>query len=103
MSCMYNIVFICFTAVLIEGTFKNIRIGNTVNITCKIQPPLLNTSYEWMSWNGEQISSDVLMLTGSDTIDDSMFACSVRSSQLYLPIKKTISVTVKGIINNTSM
>ena len=94
----FNEITLFLPGVSIKGIYTNIRIGNTVNITCMIVPLPQNTTYEWLSQNESiETSSNVLTLTGNHTIDGSMFTCLVKSPQLYSPIEKTITVTVQGM------
>ena len=93
--------FLPFTGVTINEQFKDIRIGNTVNITCMVAPLSPNTTYKWLSQKNGSVksisNSNILTLTGNHTIDRSMITCLVNSSQLYSPIEKTITVTVQGM------
>ena len=86
-----------FAGVSISETYTNIRIGNFVDAYCMIVPPMLTTTYKWLSQNRSVVtSSNVLTLTGSLAIDQRNYTCLVNSSQLYSPITKTITVTVQG-------
>ena len=83
------------------GKSKDIRIGNTVNITCMIVPLPLTTTYKWLSQDRAVVtSSNVLPLIGSLTINQRKYTCLVNSTQLYSPIEKTITVTVQGMYTN---
>ena len=87
--------------VSISETYTNIRIGNFIEVTCMIVPPMLTTTYKWLSQDRSVVnSSSVLPLIGSLAIDQCKYTCLVNSSQLYSPIEKTITVTVQGMYAN---
>ena len=87
--------------VSISGTYTNIRIGNFVDVACMIVPPMLSTTYKWLSQDRSVVaSSSVLTLIGSLAIDQHKYTCLVNSSQLYSPIETTITVTVQGRYEN---
>ena len=93
MNCFLSLI----AGVSISGTYTNIRIGNFVDLTCMIVPPMLTTTYKWLSQHRSVVtSSSVLTLIGSLAIDQHKYTCLVNSSQLYSPIEKTITVTVQG-------
>ena len=90
-----------FSAVSIEGSYTNIRIGNFDDVSCMIVPSILTTTYKWLSQDRSVVaSSSVLTLIGSLAIDQLKYTCLVNSSQLYSPIEKTITVTVQGMYAN---
>ena len=84
-------------SVTISGNFKNLRVGTTVQLMCRV-PLLMNSAINWLSHDGSVVNSSgtLILQSVNYTINGRMFTCSVNSSQLTNSINETITVTVQG-------
>ena len=91
------IVTILSDFIIISGNFKNLQIGSTVQLICRL-PNVMYSTINWLSHDGSVVSSSgaLILQSVNYTINGRMFTCSVNSPQLTNRINETITVTVQG-------
>ena len=94
-----NVLFVQLVSDLINisGNSKNLKIGSTVQLMCRVSH-LASSTINWLSHDGSVVNSSgaLILQSVNYTINGRMFTCSVKSSQLTNSINETITVTVQG-------